>query len=232
MALSVLTKRNGQEAASEAVPPAGGPAPHETAATSPRLRRRPLLLVVGVALLVMGAMAGVWLWSAASTSVEVVVVRADVQRGAIIPASALGRVRVTVDPSVQTVPGDQMESMVGRSAAVDLSAGALLTPSQVTDLVQPGEGMSMVGIPVAPGLMPAEPLRAGDQVRLVQTPGPSGEVSDKNPSPAVITATVVRVTPGETQTVVDVLVTQDKSAELAARAATGKVAVVLDSRER
>ena len=197
---------------------------------SPRLRRRPLLVVVAVALVAMGAMAGVWLWSAASTSVEVVVVRADVQRGAIIAATALGRVRVTVDPSVRTVPGDEMASMVGRSAAVDLSAGTLLTPDQVTDLVQPSTGMSMVGIPVAPGLMPSEQLRAGDVVRLVQTPGPSGVVSSK--APVTITATVVRVTPGETQTVVDVLVTQDRAAELAARAATGKVAVVLDSRKR
>ena len=74
--------------------------------------------------------------------------------------------------------------------------------------------------------------KAGDIVRLVQTPGPQGEVSGKKPSPVTITATVVRVTPGETQTVVDVLVSQDRAAELAARAATGKVALVLDSRER
>lgn len=232
MGSSVLTKGKGGQPVADAADAKAKAAPVEASAVSPKLRRRPLLIVLGVTLLVMGAMAGVWLWSAASTSVEVVVVRADVQRGAIIPATALGRVRVTVDPSVQTVPGDQMASMVGRSAAVDLSAGALLTPSQVTDVVQPGQGMSMVGIPVAPGLMPAEPLRAGDQVRLVQTPGPNGEVIGKKPNPVAINATVVRVSPGETQTVVDVLVTQDRSAELAARAATGKVAVVLDSRER
>lgn len=206
----------------------GGAVP--MAAGSPRLRRRPMLVVLAVALVATGAMAGVWLWSAASTSVEVVIVRADVQRGAVIPATALGRVRVTVDPSVRTVSGDQMASLVGRSAAVDLSAGALLTPDQVTDAVQPVDGMSMVGIPVAPGLMPTEPLRAGDTVRLVQTPGSQGTVSSK--APTTITASVVRVSPGETQTIVDVLVSQDRAAELAARAATGKVAVVLDSRER
>lgn len=225
MALGMMTRVKSTESPAEDVAVSA-----PTLASSPRLRRRPLLVVLAVALVAMGAMAGVWLWSAASTSVEVVVVRADVQRGAMIPASALGRVRVSVDPSVRTVPGDQMASMVGRSAAVDLSAGALLTPDQVTNVVQPADGMSMVGIPVAPGLMPAEPLRAGDTVRLVQTPGPQGEVSSK--APVTITASVVRVTPGETQTVVDVLVSQDRAAELASRAATGKVAVVLDSRER
>ena len=47
--------------------------------------------------------------------------------------------------------------------------------------------------------------------------------------PIVVDKVLCTTTPGNT---VDVLVTQDKSAELAARAATGKVAVVLDSRER
>ena len=123
-----------------------------------------------------------------------------------------------------------MASILGRFAASDLTAGALLTPGQVTDQMQPTDGMSVVGIPVAPGLMPAEPLRSGDTVRLVQTPGPSGEVTGKKP--VTITAEILRVTPGETQTVVDVVVSSDRAAELAARAATGKVAVVLDSRER
>jgi hypothetical protein len=43
---------------------------------------------------------------------------------------------------------------------------------------------------------------------------------------------VVAVTPGDTQTVVDVVVDSGQAADLAARAATGKVAVVLDSRAR
>ena len=86
-----------------------------------------------------------------------------------------------------------------------------------------------MGIPVAPGLMPSEPLRAGDTVRLVQTPGQAGEVTG---NPVTIAATVLSVVPGETQTVVDVVVSADRAAELAARAATGKVAIVLDSRTR
>ncbi len=228
--MAVLTKSKRQSAEVAAGASESGKDQGLVVAAPQRLRRRPLLVVIAVALVAMGSLAGVWLWSVASTSVEVVVVRADVERGATIPAEALARVRVTVDPSVRTVPGDQMASLVGRAAAVDLSAGSLLTPDQVTDAVQPADGMSMVGIPVAPGLMPAEPLRAGDPVRLVQTPGAQGDVTSKEF--VTISATVVRVTAGDTQTVVDVLVTQDKAAELAARAATGKVAVVLDSRER
>ena len=52
--------------------------------------------------------------------------------------------------------------------------------------------------------------------------------------PEAISATVVGLYPnGENgQTVVSVEVPQEQAAELAARAATGKVALVLDSRER
>ena len=104
-----------------------------------------------------------------------------------------------------------------------------MTPGQVADVVVPPAGESMVGVPVAAGLMPAEGLRPGDSVRLVQTPGQSGEVSG---APVTISATVLSVSPGDTQTVVDVLVSSDRAAELAARAATGRVAIVLDSRAK
>jgi hypothetical protein len=91
--------------------------------------------------------------------------------------------------------------------------------------------MSVVGIALAAGMMPAEPLNPGDAVRLVQTPGQQGEVSG---SPVTVMATVVEVQAAKTAdlTIVDVLVPSDVAADLAARAATGKVALVLDSRER
>ena len=83
-----------------------------------------------------------------------------------------------------------------------------------------------------PRLLPGEPLQAGDRVRVVATPGDQGEVTSKEPR--TIAATVVGVHGGDDtgQMVVDVQVPFDDAAELAARAATGRVALVLDSRER
>ncbi len=80
-------------------------------------------------------------------------------------------------------------------------------------------------------MLPAEPIAPGDAVRVVQTPGAQGEVAD---APVTVSATVVGVHPSETgdQTIVDVVVPAEAAADLAARAATGKVALVLDSRER
>ena len=47
-----------------------------------------------------------------------------------------------------------------------------------------------------------------------------------------VTAKVLRVTPGDTQTVVDVIVGADKAVQLAEWTGSGKIALVLDSRAR
>lgn len=203
---------------------ASAPVPETT-----KLQRRPLMVVVAVALVCAGAVLGLWLWMSASTATEVVAVRTSVQRGHLVALEDLTTVRVTLDPQLRTVPAAELESLVGKRAATDLAPGTLVTPDQVSDAVVPGLGQSVVGIPVAPGLMPAEPLVAGDTVRLVHTPGLAGQVTA---ALVTVTATVLSVTPGDTHTVVDVLVTSDQAADLAARAATGDLAVVLDSRER
>lgn len=207
------------------------PAEKVSALTGPpsaqKLQRKPLLMVLAVLLVSAGAVSGLWLWASSSSAVEVVSVRAGVQRGHLIAVTDLSVVRVAVDPSVRTVPSAELDGLVGRRAAADLTAGTLLSPAQVSDLPVPGPGSSVVGVPVAPGLMPSEPLLAGDLVRLVHTPGPQGELAG---DPLTITARVLRVVAGDTQTVVDVVVSIDKAAPLAAMAATGRVAVVLDPR--
>ena len=82
------------------------------------------------------------------------------------------------------------------------------------------------------GMLPAIPLKTGDDVRVVQTPGAQGQVGEV--SPVTIAAKVVAVTRSQDGqfALVDLLVSADAAPDLAARAATGKVAVVLDSRER
>jgi hypothetical protein len=200
-----------------------GPVPR-----SPKLSRRPFLVVLAAVLVVAGAMAGGLLWASATKAGEVVVVRQDVARGTVVTAQDLGTVRVGVDPSLSTVPASELASLVGKRASADLTAGTLLAAAQVSETVVPGPGESVVGVPISPGLMPVEPLASGDAVRLVR----SGELpSDSTPTDPV-TAKVLRVTPGDTQTVVDVIVTADKAVQVAEWAGSGKIALVLDSRAR
>ena len=80
--------------------------------------------------------------------------------------------------------------------------------------------------------LPGEPLLVGDRVRVVATPGASGEVTAGEPVTIAATVVGVRVNDENGQSVVSVQVPQGDAAELAARAATGNVALVLDSRER
>ena len=174
---------------------------------------------------------GVWAYTSVTTAQEVVAVRTTIQRGALISRDDLVTVRIGVDPALNPIPAAQLDGVVGQRAAMDLPAGGLVTQDSITAMVVPAQDMSVVGVAVPAALLPGEPLRAGDQVRVVATPGQQGEVTDEEQRS--ITATVVGVYPDADsgQTVVSVQVPYDQAAELAARAATGKVAMVLDSRE-
>jgi hypothetical protein len=201
-------------------------------APPPKLRRRPLLVVASIAAVCLGALFGVWAYTSVTTAQEVVAVRSSVQRGELISREDLVAVRIGVDPALSPIPASHLDGVVGQRAAMDLPAGGLVTRDSIASTVVPAQDMSVVGVALPAALLPGEPLRAGDQVRVVATPGQQGDVEDGEQRS--ITATVVGIYPDadSDQTVVSVEVSYDQAAELAARAATGKVALVLDSRER
>jgi flagella basal body P-ring formation protein FlgA len=208
------------------------PAPGEVVAPAPKLRRRPVLVAASVAAVCLGALLGVWAWTSTSNTHEVVAVRHTIARGETISRDALMTVQVGVDPGLKVLPGGRLAGLVGQRAAMDMSAGSLVTEEDVAAKVVPGQGMSVVGVGLPRSLMPGEALRPGDQVRVIATPGAQGVVTEGQQ--VAITASVVGLYPNADngQTVVAVEVPQERAAELAARSATGKVAIVLDSRER
>ena len=208
-----------------------GRKPAPGAATPRKLRRGPLMILVSVGLVLIGAVLGVGVWLLSSSSVEVVAARAAIDRGAVITAADLEVTRVTVDPSVPVVPASELAGLVGKRAASDVAAGTLLSPAQVTDALPPGTGDSVVGVALTTGQLPAEPLRPGDHVRLVQTPAAQGDVPTTEVTIDAEVQSVTSAADGQA-TVVDLLVPESRAAEVAARAATGRVALVLDSRER
>lgn len=201
-----------------------------TLARPPKVRRRPLVLMGAIAAVLIGALAAVWIWTTSATATDVVAVREAVQRGEVIDRADLEVVKVGLDPSLDIVPASRIDQVAGQRAATDLAPGGLLAAGSVRNEVLPKAGETLVGVGLAPTMHPAEPLLAGDRVRVVETPGQQGEVIT---APVVMEAVVSRVTVLETgDTLVDVLVPTQKAAELAARAATGRVALVLESRER
>ncbi|MHB1010060.1 MAG: SAF domain-containing protein [Propionibacteriaceae bacterium] len=197
-----------------------------------RTKRRPVLIMASLAALLLAALGGVWLWTSATSSVDVVVARSTVSRGAVITAGDVTTARVSLESTVASIPADQMSTVVGKRAALDIAAGAPVAPADVASVVVPARGETVVGLSLVNGMLPAIALQAGDRVRVVQTPGAQGQVGDT--PPVTISATVVAATRSSDgqSTLVDLLVSADAAPDLAARAATGKVAVVLDSRDR
>ena len=207
----------------------------ERVAAPPKLRRSPLLALAGLALVIIGALAAVWVYLSNSDTVETVAVRETVMRGDTIEAADLVTVRINPDPALQLVPAAELQSFVGQRASRDLSAGSLLTRESVTAELVPGDGFSVVGLALTPALMPGQPLQAGDTVRIVATPGQAGDPATFEAAGTLFPAEVVSVsTPPleySTESVVSVLVPEGQAADLAQWAAAGRVALVLDSRE-
>ena len=200
-------------------------------ASPPRPRRRPMLILASVAMVLVGMVGSAWAYSSLGNSQSVVVARVDVARGAVITSDVLQVARVGVDPALQVVPADSLDSLVGQRAAVDLKAGQLLVPQAVSGDVFPHHGTSVVGLTLGPGQIPGTPLQVGDQVRIASTPGAQGDVHADQIK--VFTGLVVEVGTADTSgnVTVSVEVPADQAPEVAVWSASGRVAVLLESRE-
>lgn len=213
------TLNDGGPAATALVPP-------------PKLRRRPALIASAIGAICIGALLAGWAWTATTNTQEVLVARHNIERGAVIAADDLARVRLSADPALKPVAASQLDQVVGQRAAMDIAEGAMLTPGSFTSEVVPGEGQSVVGVALTSAQAPGGGFQYGDHVRVVVTPAQGGDLPAG--APLVNDATVVGVHASEETgaTVVDLLVPKTDAAVLATRIATGNVAVVLDSRER
>lgn len=204
--------------------------PSPPLAPLPKSRRRPALFALGACLMAVGVLLGAWFVNGAGDRHSVLAVARAVPFGSVITADDLTRAQVSLDPAVATVSSADLSQIVGRVAATDLTPGSLLTRSQVTDLVPPGRGQVLVAIAVPALRMPAGSLQPGDRVLVVDTPA-----ADGNPPtlpPTTFAATVVRLGPADLNgvTVVDVTVATGDGPALAARSATGRIALVLQPR--
>lgn len=206
-------------AASQLVPP-------------PKLRRRPALVVVAVAAVLLGALLAAWAWTSTTNTQEVIIARHTIERGAVIGADDLARVRLSADPALKPVAASQFDQVVGQRAAYDVAAGAMLTPDSITTAVEPNGNNSIVGVALTPAQAPGLQLVTGDRVRVVVTPAQGEDLPTGSPTFSDATVAGVHVSEETGQTIVDLLVPHADAAVLAARAATGNVSLVLDSRER
>ncbi|WP_156388005.1 SAF domain-containing protein [Cellulomonas sp. Root137] len=208
----------------------GAPARAELRAprvVAPHFRRRPLFVVAGTVMVVVGALAAVWLVSSSGHRVDVVVMAADVPYGAPITAEDLATTAVAVDPDVETVPAGDAREVVGQVAAAFLAKGTLLARTDVTSAGVVGPGQVLVPLPLPVERVPAGGLTAGEAVLIVDAPPQGADPVDG--TPRSFAATVARVGAPDINglVVADVVAAAEDGPALAARAATGRFALVV-----
>lgn len=220
------TTRDDQLSGAPPPPAAQGLAP------PPRLRRRPALIAGAVVSICLGALLAAWAWSSTTDTQEVLAARDTIERGAVITSDDIARVRISSDPALAPLPASAYDDLLGRFAALDISAGGLLTAESITTDPMPPEGMSVVGVALTSAQVPSLALRSGDRVRVVVTPGEGSETVAATPvfSDAEVVGSRTDELTGEL--LVDLMIPQSEATTLAARVSTGNVALVLDSGAR
>jgi hypothetical protein len=198
----------------------------------PKLRRRPAIVAGAIAAVCLGGVLAAWAWSATTSAEQVLVAKVAIPRGSVIDAEDLTTARIGVDPVIAALPASSAEDVIGQRAALDVAAGGLLTPDSISEETTPASGKSVVGVALTPEQGPGEALQSGDQVRVVVTPGREGKTPKGAPEFSAAEVVGVHRDAETGQSVVDLLVSHEEAALLAARIATGNVALVLDSRER
>jgi SAF domain-containing protein len=172
---------------------------------------------------------GGWLFAAlylsAGSRRPVAVVARDIDRFAVIEEGDITTDRVAAGDRVRTIPGDQVDDIVGRVAATDLSEGMVMSPDNLVEDEDSllGESEARVGASLPPGAAPAT-LAGGDPVELVLVGGPSDDedVTD------TVRGWVIDAGAPDDRTgdrVVELVVARDQADEVAAAARQDRLAV-------
>lgn len=188
-----------------------------------RSRRRPWLMAVGVLVSALGVLIVVWLVGTAGQRKQALVVARDVPYGQVIAAADLSVAGLAADAGVHALPASSSGSVVGRVAAVNLSAGMLLTAEMTDPVGEPGPGRVLVPLALAVDRIPVSGLRAGDRVRAVDAQDPRQSVA------AVVVA--VGEPDVDAVSVIDVTTLAADGPRLAASSANRQVVVILEPRE-
>ena len=154
-------------------------APHRSSLTRSRRRGAPLFvarrrsvphLALGALLVVVCATG----FAVAATRLDhrhaVLALSRPVAVGDVLSASDLHDAYLDTGSGVDSIPASELNTIAGRTMAVSLPAGALLTPSELGSPATPAAGFAVAAELVKPGSFPPD-LAAGAHVLLIATPG-------------------------------------------------------------
>ncbi|MPV35964.1 SAF domain-containing protein [Georgenia subflava] len=214
--------------------PAKPTSPPTAEGPPPRSRRRPWHLATAVALGALGVTIGAVTWSTTSAMTSVLVANDSLHRGDVITTAAFTTARIYDDSALDPVTPAELDDLLGQRLSLDIAAGSIVTHDAVTAYEPTKAGTYLVGVSLASARAPGSEILVGDRVLVVVTPtaGSAVDTADVTGVPTSTSAEVAAVNiDAETgETILDLLVPQADGPTLAAHAATGNVAVLLEPR--
>lgn len=191
------------------------------------------MALVGVAAVVLGALLALALYTSVDRRQAVLAVRRPVAAGQVIVPEDLRQVRVSTADGITPVPVSRSATVVGKSAAVALVPGTLITSDHVGAPSSLQAGQAIVGVALKAGQAPAA-LPPGTRVQVITTVKGGGADQAR---PVVLTSSAV-VAPAaaangaqakpttSATTVVSLIVPANEAPAVAAAAADGQVSLV------
>jgi hypothetical protein len=162
-------------------------------------RRRPLLIIAAALLVAVAVGVNVSVLTRADNRVEVLALSRDVAWGQPVTAADLHSVPTAPEALAYAIPADQTPQIVGRIASVNLLAGSVLSPRQLTAQAVPGPGQRILAVHLAAGRYPARGLHPGDGIQVLPVIGGSGSTA----SQSGVQAASPQIGPGFAARVVD-----------------------------
>lgn len=218
---------DGQSQTSRRSPDQGSVTPPRVGPVPGRRRRRPVVIGLGVALTALGGLGAAWLATSTTQSTTALVVTHAVDAGQILAAGDVTVARISADPAIHAVPGDRIDTVVGKHATVRLLPGQVITPDSVSDGATLRPGTSLVGVAVTAAQMPAQVLQAGDRILIVDTPNPQDAPPTATPDAIPAEVLNLQPVPDTDKTIINVIVDAGQARALAARVATGRIGIVM-----
>ena len=233
MTMTTRSRSGEAKAARKAQSPGSLLAGGRRAVTGPqRPRNRSWGLVTLAALLVVGLGLAVAAWGLqVGDKASVLAIGQPVAKGQVVERGDL--VSKSVSGVGEAIPVEDLDTVVGQTAAVDLVAGQILIPAMVAAEPVPAAGQSVVGLALDPTRVPSAGLAAGDQVDVIAVPSAGGVQGDAaaTEAPEVLAeAAEVYAVRGKStaggQLLLTVVVDAQAAAKIAAYSTQNRVAVV------
>lgn len=213
----------------------GSPSWNGVGARLPVRDRRPGYVALALMLIIGLAALGAYWYSKAGEKTPVVVVVKDVPAGHAIERSDLSTVDVA--GGVTAIAAANLDSVVGQIATVELLPNTLLQRSMVTTASPLPSTAAMVGVALKPGQLPADGLRDGSMVEVLQLPArnttSAATGAAQRVSVVVDAATVYATTADPSQsggTLATLIVPKGSAGAVAAASNAGLLALVLVNR--